>query len=497
MQTSLMFVDLLSQGMTTDIEKIAIKMPKGQGEDNACACGEFADIINALMSAVPDDELRQSLEDLEWVEMKEGDIPGMVPLIDLTQDQMEAIGMAKRLLNEAAPETVRPAETLKSIFLPDQGQIGNPMEQAQTEAGVTESARETAFQNGLEKMFDRLPETTATPSVLGEQPEVEALPVPAAKPAADMIKPKAPIDPMPNEHGEKTKPAVTDIFPGKEMPPAMQNGEGKEFEGRSAPRGKIATAATALQQSTGQPSTEPGHDQQWAGDSDPELELFSKGDTKTRSGIDVKPGFSDSPAETATDSNDPLTKAGTTLREPIHGSMAKMKGSAGERLDGIAGGKETNPAPAQNMQSNVIRQIVQQMTLHTQDRQSTMTIKLKPEFLGHVQMQISTDHHQVMVRMATESMAVKEMVEQGLQHLKTELQQHGLEIDKFDVFVANDDEMSKQGQDWAGFRQGFKRRRNSRINHSRGVEEKNEASVSSDTGSRQPNDGVGEVDYFV
>ncbi|MEJ2157569.1 MAG: flagellar hook-length control protein FliK [Desulfobacteraceae bacterium] len=492
-----MFVELPSQGMTTDIEKIAIKMPKGQGEEDACTCGEFADIINALMSAVPEDELQQSLEDLEWVEMEEGDISGMVPLIDLTQDQIEAIGMAKRLLNEAAPETVRPAETLKSILLPDQGQMGNPMEQAQAEAGVKESARETAFQNGLEKVSDRIPETTAAPSVLGEQPEVEVQPVPAAKQAADMIKPNAPIDPMPNAHGEKTKPAVADFLAGKEMPPAMQNGEGKEFEGRSAPRGKIATAATALQQPAGQPSPEPRHDQQWAGDSDPESELFSKDDTKTRSGIDVKTGFTDSSAETTTDSNDLLTKADTVHRESINGSITKTRAPVSERMEGVSGGKETNPAPAQNLQTNVIRQIVQQMTLHSQGRQSTMTIKLKPEFLGQVQMQISTDHHQVMVRMATESMAVKEMVEQGLQHLKTELQQHGLQIDKFDVFVANDNDMSKQGKDWAGFRQGFKRRQNSRFNGSRGIEENGEVSISSDTESRQPNTGVGEVDYFV
>jgi len=118
MQTSLMILDLPSQGFPADIEKIAVKMPKGQGDLENGAYGGFADIINALMAAVPTDELQQTLDQLEWVPVEEGGVPGFAPLLDLTQEQAKAIGMAKRLLNEAAPETLRHTETLKSVLFP-------------------------------------------------------------------------------------------------------------------------------------------------------------------------------------------------------------------------------------------------------------------------------------------------------------------------------------------------------------------------------------------
>ena len=112
-----------------------------------------------------------------------------------------------------------------------------------------------------------------------------------------------------------------------------------------------------------------------------------------------------------------------------------------------------------DMQADVMRQIVQRMTLRTHGTQSKMLIQLKPEFLGNVHMQVSTDNQQVLVRMTAESMAVKEMIEQHLSFLKAELQQHGLQVDKFDVLVSSDSEGWKNSQDPSGFRQALKQGR--------------------------------------
>jgi flagellar hook-length control protein FliK len=111
--------------------------------------------------------------------------------------------------------------------------------------------------------------------------------------------------------------------------------------------------------------------------------------------------------------------------------------------------KETN--------TDVIRQIVQRMTLRTEKQQSHMMIKLKPDFLGNVRLHVTTENQQVTVRMEAESMMVKEIIEHNMPHLKAELQHHGLEIDKFDVFVGHDNDESRNGQQQAGFRQGLKR----------------------------------------
>jgi len=84
--------------------------------------------------------------------------------------------------------------------------------------------------------------------------------------------------------------------------------------------------------------------------------------------------------------------------------------------------------------------------------QTEVKIDLKPEFLGRIQLKISTENHQVMVRILTEIPLVKDMIENNINQLKADLQNHGLEIDKLDVFVANDsDQYNKNGHENAEF----------------------------------------------
>lgn len=109
-------------------------------------------------------------------------------------------------------------------------------------------------------------------------------------------------------------------------------------------------------------------------------------------------------------------------------------------------------------QSDIIRQIVQRMTLNSQGSQSKMHIRLKPDFLGDVHLQVLTENQQVSIRMTADSHAVKEIVEQNMHHLKQELQQHGLEIQKFDVFVNNDNLEGKSSQEQAAFGQAQRQR---------------------------------------
>jgi flagellar hook-length control protein FliK len=107
--------------------------------------------------------------------------------------------------------------------------------------------------------------------------------------------------------------------------------------------------------------------------------------------------------------------------------------------------KESAQLP-RDMQTDVIRQIVARMTLRGDGGRPEMQIKLKPEFLGDLRMHVTTENHHVMVRITADSPAVKEMIEQNLQILKSELQQHGLQIDKFDVFVGQENEAWKHRQ---------------------------------------------------
>jgi flagellar hook-length control protein FliK len=81
---------------------------------------------------------------------------------------------------------------------------------------------------------------------------------------------------------------------------------------------------------------------------------------------------------------------------------------------------------------------VEKAVLNLKNGQNSIKIKLRPEFLGPLRMHILTENHQVMVRILTDVPWVKETIEQNIDQLKAALQNHGLQIDKFDVSVASD-----------------------------------------------------------
>ena len=112
---------------------------------------------------------------------------------------------------------------------------------------------------------------------------------------------------------------------------------------------------------------------------------------------------------------------------------------------------EASTAP--RFQATVMDQIVDKANLRSVQGRSEIQIRLKPDFLGNVQMNIAADKEQVVVRMITDHPAVKEVVEANLHHLKTELQHQGLTIDRFEVTV-NPDAGQQQSRD--PFAQMFK-----------------------------------------
>jgi flagellar hook-length control protein FliK len=94
--------------------------------------------------------------------------------------------------------------------------------------------------------------------------------------------------------------------------------------------------------------------------------------------------------------------------------------------------------PQKGFRDQTVNQIVQKAVLHLNGGQHEVRLDLKPDFLGHIRMQIITEGQQVTVRILTEYPMVKELIESNLQQLKSELQNHGLEIDEVDVSVEDD-----------------------------------------------------------
>ena len=103
-----------------------------------------------------------------------------------------------------------------------------------------------------------------------------------------------------------------------------------------------------------------------------------------------------------------------------------------------------------SLRTQTLDQIVRKAVIYMRNGQHEAKIDLKPEFLGHVRMQVTTENHQVTVKILTESGFVKDMVENNIQQLKTDLQQQGLNVNKLEVAVSGDADEYKHSQEKAG-----------------------------------------------
>jgi len=81
---------------------------------------------------------------------------------------------------------------------------------------------------------------------------------------------------------------------------------------------------------------------------------------------------------------------------------------------------------------------VQKAVLLLNNDQHEVRLELKPEFLGHIRMQIVTESQQVAIKIVAEFPFVKEMLENNLHQLKAVLQAQGLDIEELEVSVAHD-----------------------------------------------------------
>ena len=109
-----------------------------------------------------------------------------------------------------------------------------------------------------------------------------------------------------------------------------------------------------------------------------------------------------------------------------------------EHLSKLESASRSTEGAQRSLASQTLNQIVQKAVLLNNNGQNTVQIDLKPEFLGHIRMQIMTESQQVAVRIVAELPFVKDMLENNLNQLKAELQAQGLQVDELEVSVAHD-----------------------------------------------------------
>jgi flagellar hook-length control protein FliK len=118
------------------------------------------------------------------------------------------------------------------------------------------------------------------------------------------------------------------------------------------------------------------------------------------------------------------------------GLLSSQNQIAEKAFEGTSLSRQSDTGP-ENVKTQALDQIVRKAVIYARNGQHEVKIDLKPEFLGHVRMQVTTENHQVTVKILTEFGFVKDMVENNIHQLKADLQQQGLMVDKLEVAVSN------------------------------------------------------------
>ena len=103
------------------------------------------------------------------------------------------------------------------------------------------------------------------------------------------------------------------------------------------------------------------------------------------------------------------------------------------------------------IESRVIDQIINRLSIRSNGSQSEVKIQLDPPSLGRVRMNIITSGDGVRTVIVAENQAVKQVIESNLSQLRDSMLSQGLKLDGFSVFVGGDSnpEFSQQ-QDHSG-----------------------------------------------
>ena len=128
-----------------------------------------------------------------------------------------------------------------------------------------------------------------------------------------------------------------------------------------------------------------------------------------------------------------------------NGLLSSQNQTAEKAFEATSPSRQTDTGQ-DSLRTQTLDQIVRKAVIYMRNGQHEAKIDLKPEFLGHVRMQVTTDNHQVTVKILTEFGFVKDMVENNIHQLKADLQQQGLNVDKLEVSVSHDSDKYEDSQ---------------------------------------------------
>jgi hypothetical protein len=136
--------------------------------------------------------------------------------------------------------------------------------------------------------------------------------------------------------------------------------------------------------------------------------------------------------------HDPGNKIGLIDGDNKDSGFFSSQDQMPQHLEKLENAEQPADAAKRNTMSQTLNQIVQKAVLSFHNGQHEVQLHLKPEFLGNIRMQIVSEGQQIAIKIVADLPFVKDMLENNLHQLKTELQAQGLDIDELEVSVAHD-----------------------------------------------------------
>lgn len=143
------------------------------------------------------------------------------------------------------------------------------------------------------------------------------------------------------------------------------------------------------------------------------------------------------------------TGARTTENALAGAASAAGKGSAVQIGDAVS----------KALPAYVVRQVAQQMASMVRANQTQLTLNLKPEHLGALEMEISVKDGAVTATLTAETPSAKLALESGLGELQDRLAQQGIRVEKIEVALGSNASQDRQtaGADASGGQNGSNR----------------------------------------
>ena len=137
---------------------------------------------------------------------------------------------------------------------------------------------------------------------------------------------------------------------------------------------------------------------------------------------------------------EPISKVVKSEAGAIDNSLLNASGQSADKASEVDPPLKAANAGQGTLRTETLDQIVRRAAIQLRNGQHEARIDLKPDFLGHIRMQIISENQQITVKILAEHGFVKDMIENNVHQLKADLQQQGLEVGKVEVSVSQDSE---------------------------------------------------------